>query len=150
MLILEEVARYYEVPKVVLTWRDAGLLCFHLHPGDGLVLRVPKPIDSPVFNHSIARQLPIIMNSDTASSSVPSWMRALPSCIQRPRFYAACPLVLSKSAYVGTLCIVDDSGSRPDFTLKDADLLVGKAKKLVEVLGELQSEQAGESAWVLD
>jgi hypothetical protein len=130
--ILQELAEHYNVPQAMVTWRDAGRLCLKAHSSEG-VIRTAQIRDSTVFNHTIARELPIII-TDLESNSPSTRSLALPPGVERPRFYASSPLVLEKRSYIGTLCFVDCSCARPGFLLNDAEFLVKKAREMGAVL----------------
>lgn len=137
-LIMEEIASHYEVPHIVLTWRETGKLCLKARHCDDVLRTVQTP-DSQIFNHTLARELPIIMNHEDVE--MPNAFRALP--LERPRFYAAAPLVATKGVYIGTLCMLDGCRWRPDFSLTDADFLVQKAMEVCMVLENWTSLTAG-------
>lgn len=134
--IMDELVRYYNVCRAVVTWRSHGEL--HFSVGDSVASSgIPRRWghqEYQLFNHSIPRELPIIIydvkNHDVYKKHV------LPSLVTPVRFYAAAPLICGQGTYVGTLCIVDSLHPRPGFHLDESAYLVQKAAELVAVVGE--------------
>jgi GAF domain-containing protein len=125
--IMAEVVHHYGVAQCVFTWRESGYLLFMVVPG-GKRFRVATHPDTQLFNHTILRKLPVIMNDIEQVTAYRS--EDLPRCLCQPRFYAAVPLVFEERLYLGTLCIVD-AVSRPAFSLGDADYLVNRGAALL-------------------
>lgn len=124
--VLEDVLNHYGVSQCVLTWRHAGRLYFMAARGEEIYSTEVKA-ETQLFNHTISRKLPIIVNDAVCTSY------SLPDHICHPGFYSAVPLVVDDLTYIGTLCIVD-AVSKTDFKLWDADYLVKKGAELVVAL----------------
>jgi hypothetical protein len=130
--ILEDIVQHYDTTQCLFTWRASGELLVMAAPAKE-VSRFSPQQGTQLFNHSLFRKLPIIIND--MEDLVVYAGKGLPHYMSNPGFYCAVPLVVANMFYIGTLCIVD-SASKPDFKLKDADYL---AKKGVELTTALQN-----------
>jgi GAF domain-containing protein len=135
--VMDEVARYYHADLCILTWREQGRLCFKA--GDRMgTIDVPRRRagrfrhDYHLFNHVIARELPIIV-PDVQQDEAYRWVSLPPPFTSGVRFYAAAPLVHGCATFIGTLCILDFTRPRANFRLDAADFLVEKANELVAI-----------------
>jgi hypothetical protein len=128
--IMEEIVQHYDAAQCLFTWRDSGEVLVMAVPAKEVSRFSPRQ-GTQLFNHSRFRELPIIIND--AEDLVVYARESLPHYMSNPGFYCAVPLVVAKTFYVGTLCIVG-SASNPDFKLKDADYLVEKGVELTTAL----------------
>lgn len=139
--IMEEVRIHYRASFSVLTWRANGelhLKASHLPE----VFTVPQAFGSSgyqLFNHTIDRDLPIIVN-DVQEHDVYG-NAPMPEVATPTRFYIGAPLIAQSTAYIGTLCIVDSSRPRAEFYLRDAGFLEEKARELVAAAEEHNSSE---------
>jgi len=137
--IMEEVMVHYGATFSVLTWRANGEL--HLKASHlSEVVTVPQ---SPghtcyqLFNHIIDRDLPIIVYDVRGHETY--GRISLPDFVRNIRFYVGCPLITHASTYIGTLCVVDCSRPRAEFSLRDVRILEEKARELVTAAEEHNS-----------
>jgi hypothetical protein len=128
--IMEEIVQHYDIAQCLCTWRDSGEVLVMAVPAKEVSRFSPRQ-GTQLFNHSVFRKLPIIIND--AEDLVVYAGESLPHYMSYPGFYCAVPLVVAETFYVGTLCIVG-SASNPDFKLKDADYLAERGVELTTAL----------------
>lgn len=134
--IMAEVTIHYDASFSVLTWRVDGelrLKASHL-PDIFDAPQVSSPGEYQLFNHTIDRDLPIIVydvREHKVYGKIPK-----PEFASGARFYVAAPLMRPPLSYIGTLCVVDCCRPRAEFYLRDVRFLEEKAGELVTAAEE--------------